>query len=335
MSHKNFDVPLFFKRMVVGLWAAASLIGVSTAEAQKAQHPARIGLLTSGRGLGLAEDSFRQGLREQRWVDGQNIVIMSEPAELHLDKLPNLAIALVRRKVAIIVADGEPAIQATKRATTTTPIVFVAVGDPVTEGFVASLARPGGNLTGLTSISGDLSGKRLEILKDVLPKATRVNVLWNPSNASNVFEFQAMKAVAPAIGLQLKSLEVRAMEDLPRALAAAFTERPAALVLIRDPIIDSKHFEILDFAVDKRVLLMHGESQFVEAGGLISYGASRIDLFRRAATYVDKILKGAKPADLPVQQPTKFELIVNLKTAKQIGLAIPPNVLARADRVIR
>jgi putative ABC transport system substrate-binding protein len=305
------------------------------AEPQQGKSAARVGLLASGRGFGSAGDAFRQALRELDWVEGKNVVIQSQLAEVNLDKLPELANDLVQRKVAVIVADGDPAIQAAKRATGTIPIVLIAVGDPVTEGFVASLARPGGNLTGLTSISADLSGKRVELVKEIFSKASRVNVLWNPASSSNVLEFKAMEIAARALGLKLQSLEVRRPQDLQGAFAAAGRDRASALVVVRDPLIDSQHFQILDFAIDKRLPLIHGERQFVEAGGLMSYGPSRIELFRRAAIYVDKILKGRKPADLPVEQPTKFELVINLKTAKQIGLTIPPNVLARADKVIK
>jgi putative tryptophan/tyrosine transport system substrate-binding protein len=256
-------------------------------------------------------------------------------AEVSSDRLPQLAAELARLKVAAIVADGDPAIRAAKQTTRTIPIVLIAVADPVREGFVASLARSGGNITGLTSISEELSGKRLELLKEAFPKVSRVAVFWNPANASNLLEFREMEVTARTLGLKLQSLEVRGLGDFQGAFARAAKDRASALILVRDPLIDSEHFRILDFAVDKRVPSMHGEEQFVEAGGLMSYGPSRVDLFRRAAVYVDKILKGAKPADLPVEQPTKFELVINLKTAKQIGVTIPESVLFRADKVIK
>ncbi len=305
------------------------------AEAQQPKSAARVGLLAGGRGFGSAGDAFRQALREVGWMEGKNLIIQSQLAEVNLDKLPELATDLVQRKVAVIVADGDPAIRAAKQTTRTIPIVLIAVGDPVREGFVASLARPGGNITGLTSISEELSGKRLELLKEAFPKVSRVAVILNPANASNLLEFREMQVAARTLGLKLQSLEVRGLADFQGAFARAAKDRASALILVRDPLIDSEHFRILDFAVDKRVPSMHGEEQFVEAGGLMSYGPSRVDLFRRAATYVDKILKGVKPADLPVEQPKKFELIINLKAAKQIGLTIPPNVLVRADRVIK
>jgi putative ABC transport system substrate-binding protein len=307
-----------------------------SADAQQQKKVPRIGLLASGQGLGSAGDAFRQRLRELGWVESQNITIESQFAGgKNLDRLPQLAAELVRLKVAVIVADGDPAIYAAKQATSAIPIVVVAVGDPVREGLVASLARPGGNITGLTSISTELSGKRLELLKEAVPKVSRVAVLWNPANASNVIEFKETEVAARALGLKLQSLEVRGPDDFQGAFAGAARNRANALIVVRDPLVDTHHFRILDFAIDKRLPSIHGEEQFVEAGGLMSYGPSRVELFHRAATYVDKILKGAKPADLPVEQPTKFNLVINLKTAKQIGLTVPPNVLVRADRVIK
>jgi len=322
-------------RIVVWLLPGVLLLTVSLAEAQQPRKVPRVGLLAGGHGFGSAGDAFRRSLRELGWVEGQNMAIESRLAEVSLDRLPQLAAELARLNVAAIVADGDPAIRAAKQTTRTIPIVLIAVGDPVREGFVASLARPGGNITGLTSISEELSGKRLELLKEAFPKVSRVAVILNPANASNLLEFREMEVAARTLGLKLQSLEVRGLADFQGAFARAAKDRASALILVRDPLIDSEHFRILDFTVDKRVPSMHGEEQFVEAGGLMSYGPSRVDLFRRAATYVDKILKGVKPADLPVEQPKKFELIINLKAAKQIGLTIPPNVLARADRVIR
>jgi putative tryptophan/tyrosine transport system substrate-binding protein len=307
----------------------------TSAEAQQTKNLPRIGVLAGGRGLGSAGNAFRQVLRELGWVENQNIIIESQLAEVNLDKLPQLAADLVRLKVAVIIADGDPAIRAAKQATKTIPIVLVAVGDPVREGLVASLARPGGNITGLTSISEELSGKRLELVTETFPKSRRVAVLWNSSNSSNALEFKEMESAARALGLKLQSLKVQGPEEFQRALTSAARDRPNALIVVRDPLIDSQHFQILDFAIDKRLPSIHGERQFVEAGALMSYGPSRVELFRRAAYYVDKILKGAKPADLPVEQPTKFEFVINLKTAKQIGVTIPPNVLARADKVIK
>jgi putative ABC transport system substrate-binding protein len=321
-------------KKVIRLALCAILLALSfPADAQQTKKISRIGLLAGGRGVGSAGDALRQRLRDLGWVESQNIAIEYQLAEVNLDRLPQLAAELVRLKVAVIVADSDPAIRAAKQATRTIPIVLIAVGDPVKEGFVASLARPGGNITGLTSISEELSGKRLELVKEAFPKVSRVTVLWNPDNASNLLEFREMEVASRTLGLKLQSLQVRGSNDFEGAFAAK--DRANALIIVRDPLIDSHHFRILDFAIDNRLPAMHGEAQFVEAGGLMSYGPSRVELFRRAATYVDKILKGAKPADLPVERPTKFELVINLKTAKQIGVTIPPNVLARADRVIR
>ena len=321
----------------VGVFAVlVLLVGCAgMAEAQQPKKIPRIGLLAGGRGFGSAGDAFRQALRELGWIESQNIAIEYRLAEVNLDRLPQLAAELVRLKVAVIIADSDPAIRAAKQATKTIPVVCLAVGDPVREGFIASLARPGGNITGLASISAELSGKRLELLKEAVPKVSRVAVLWNLANSSNVLEFKETEVAARALGLKVQSLEVRGPDDFRGAFARAARDRANALIVVRDPLIDSDHFRILDFAIDNRLPSIHGETQFVEAGGLMSYGPSRVELFRHAAIYVDKILKGAKTVDLPVEQPTKFELVINLKAAKQIGLTIPPNVLARADRVIR
>jgi putative tryptophan/tyrosine transport system substrate-binding protein len=324
------------RKTIIVVWLVAlALASFRPAEAQQPKKVARVGLLAGGRGFGSGGDAFRHSLRQLGWVEGQNMAIESRLAEVSSDRLTQLAAELTQLKVAAIVADGDPAIRAAKQTTRTIPIVFIAIGDPVREGFVASLARPGGNITGLTSISEELSGKRLELLKEAFPKVSRVAVIWNPANASNLLEFREMEVTARTLGLKLQSLEVRGLADFQGAFARAAKDRANALVLVRDPLIDSEHFRILDFAVDKRVPSMHGEEQFVEAGGLMSYGPSRVDLFRRAATYIDKILKGAKPADLPVEQPAKFELVINLTTAKALGLTIPQSLLQRADEVIQ
>jgi putative tryptophan/tyrosine transport system substrate-binding protein len=322
-------------KTIIVLLIGLVLASVRLAGAQQPKNLPRVGVLAGGRGLGSAGDAFRQVLRELGWIENQNIIIQSQLAEVNLDKLPHLAADLVRLKVAVIVADGDPAISAARQASKTIPIVLVAVGDPVRDGIVASLARPGGNITGLTSISEDLSGKRLELVTEAFPKSRRIAVLWNSSNLSNALEFKETESAARAFGVTLQSLKVQGLEEFRSALTSAARDRPNALIVVRDTLIDSQHFQILDFVMDKRLPSMHGERQFVEAGALMSYGPSRIELFRRAAYYVDKILKGAKPQDLPVEQPTKFEFIINLKTAKQIGVTIPPNMLARADKVIK
>jgi len=322
-------------RAVIWLLVAVLLVTVSRADAQQPTKLNRIGLLAGGHGLGSAGEALRVGLRDFGWIEGRNIAIESRVADVDLEKLPQLAAELVRFKVAAIVADGDAAIRAAKQATGTIPIVGIAAGDLVREGLVASLARPGGNITGLTSISVDLSGKRLELLNEAFPKARRIAVLWNPGNASNALEYKEMESAAHALGLKLQPLKVRAQDDFRGAFAAAVRDRANALVVARDTLIDSHHFQIMDFAIEKRLPWINAEMQFVEAGGLMSYGPSRLELFRRAAVYVDKILKGRTPSDLPVEQPMKFEFVINLKSAKQIGVTIPPNVLVRADRVIR
>ncbi len=323
------------KSLLSFMTAFALIVAGVTAQAQPTRNPPRIGVLAGGRGLGSAGDALRQVLRDLGWRENQNLIIESQLAEVNLEKLSQLAADLVRRKVSVIIADGDSAIWAAKQATTTIPIVVVAVGDPVREGLVASLARPGGNITGLTSISEELSGKRLELVSETFPQARRVAVLWNSSNLSNRLEFKVTESAARALGLTLQSFEIQSSQDLQRVLTGAAKDRPNALIVVRDTLIDSQHFRILDFVIDQRLPSIHGEKQFVEAGALMSYGPSRIELFRRAAHYVDKILKGAKAGELPVEQPTKFEFVINLKTAKQLGLTIPPNVLVRADRVIR
>jgi putative ABC transport system substrate-binding protein len=279
----------------------------------------------------LAE-AFREGLRELGYVEGKNIIIEYRYGEGRMERLPGLAADLVRLKVDIIVTGGRPSTRAAKQATSTIPIVMAAAGNPVGNRFVASLARPGGNITGLTTMRGDLTGKRLELLKETASKISRVAVLWGPPAASN---FKIAEGAARLLGLELQSLEVRGPEDLEGAFRAATKERAQALVALRNPAIFNERKRIAELAIKNRLPAIYDDREFVEAGGLMSYGTNQADLYRRAATYVDRILRGAKPADLPVEQPTKFELIVNLKTAKQIGLTIPQSVLYRADKVIK
>jgi len=231
--------------------------------------------------------------------------------------------------------EGTPAAVAAKKATKTIPIVFASVGNPVGSGIVDSLAQPGANVTGLSSFTGDLSGKRLELLKEAFPKVSRVAVLWYPSNASSAIGWREIQGTAPSLGVQLQSVEVRVPNDFDSAFKAVIRDRAQAILTHSGSLANNNRARILDFAVKNRLPAMYGDTEFVEAGGLISYAPSHADMNRRAAIYVDKILKGAKPADLPVEQPKKFEFIINLKAAKQIGLTIPPNVLARADKVIR
>jgi putative ABC transport system substrate-binding protein len=310
------------------------LLPVFLAEAQQPGKVSRIGRLASGSLASSAalDEAFRGGLRELGYTEGKNILIEYSYAEGRLERLAGLAADLVRLKMDIIVTGGRPSTRAAKRATSTIPIVMAAAGNPVGNGFVTSLARPGGNITGLTTVRSDLTGKRLELLKETASMISRVAVLWGPPAASN---FKIAEAAARLLGLELQSLEVRGPEDLEGAFRAATKERAQALVALRNPAIFNERKRIAELAIKNRLPAIYDDREFVEAGGLMSYGTNQADLYRRAATYVDRILRGAKPADLPVEQPTKFELIVNLKTAKQIGLAVPANVLARADKVIK
>jgi putative ABC transport system substrate-binding protein len=300
--------------------------------AQQPKKIHRIGYLSLGLGIQPREEAFRQGLRELGYVDRQNIVIEWRFAKGKADLLPELAAELVRLKVDVIIASATQAIQAAKQATTTIPIVFPTAGDPVAYGLVDSLARPGGNITGLTILALDLSGKRLELLKEALPWISRVAVLYDPQLPQSLKETQT---AAQFLGLKVQSLEVRDATDVETAFSAMRRERADSLVTLPPPSIGVQQKRILELSAKSRLPAMHSSRGWVDAGGLMSYGPDVLDNDRRAAIFVDKILKGAKPADLPVEQPTKFELVINLKTAKQIGLTIPPNVLARADRVIR
>jgi ABC-type uncharacterized transport system substrate-binding protein len=305
--------------------------------AASAQQMPRLGFLgtTSPSDISARIEMFRQGLREAGYIEGQNIVIEYRWADGKPDRLPRLAAELVNLRVDIIVTHGEVAIRALKQATRTIPIVVGVTGDLVMTGHAVSLAHPGGNITGLVDTSPELSGKRLEILKEILPKISRIAVLWNGANPVKRLDFKETEVAAQALGLRLQSLEVKKSDDFGSKLKAAVMPRAAALVVLHDALISSNTKSIVDFTAKNRLPAMYGAIELVDAGGLMSYAANIPDLFRRIATYVDKILKGAKPADLPIEQPTKFELVINLKSAKQIGLTVPPNVLARADRVIR
>jgi putative ABC transport system substrate-binding protein len=281
-------------------------------------------------------EAFRQGLRELGYVEGQTIAIECRSAEGKLERQPVLAAEFVQLKVDIIVAaGGEPTARAAKQATQTIPIVMTNVGDPIATGLVMSLARPGGNVTGLVTMSPELSGKRLEVLKEAFPSVSHVALFWNSANPEQEPQIKEIKIAGQGLGIQLQILEVRAPNDFDKAFSVITKKRTDALLTLPDPLSVSQGKRIADFAGKNRLPAMYPRMEFVDAGGLMAYGPSYNDLFRRAATYVDKILKGAQPADLPVEQPTKFEFVINLKTAKQLGLTIPPTVLARADRVIR
>jgi putative tryptophan/tyrosine transport system substrate-binding protein len=268
-------------------------------------------------------------------VEGKNIVIEWRSAEGKADRLPAVAIELVRLEVDVIVTSGPTVTGAVKQATSTIPIVMAQDTDPVGTGFIASLARPGGNITGLTTLSPEISGKQLEILKEIVPRLSRVAVIGNSTNPGNVHELRETELAAGAFGVQLQYLDVRDPKDIETAFRAATKGRADAVVVLASAFLISQQAQIAELAIKSRFPAMYERREYVEVGGLMAYGVSINDLDRRAATYVDKILKGTKPADLPVEQPKKFEFIVNLKAAKQIGLTIPPNVLARADKVIR
>jgi putative tryptophan/tyrosine transport system substrate-binding protein len=306
-----------------------------------AQRPARIfriGILIASSAASYSGrvEAFRQRLRELGYVEGKNIFIEYRYAEGKSERLPDLAAELVRLKVDVIVtATGGRDILAAKKASATIPIVFAGTGDPVETGLVSSLARPGGNITGLSLMTPDLDGKRLELLKEAFPKVARVAFLWDAGSVRGNRPLTDMEAAAKALGLKLQSLPVRSLDDFESAFARAKRDGAQALITSPNTLIITQQRQVLDFAAKNRLPAMYPASEFVEAGGLMSYAPNYEDLFRRAATYVDNILKGAKPSDLPVEQPKKFEFIINLKTAKQIGLTISPNVLARADKVIK
>ena len=306
------------------------------ADAQQPARIPRIGILipTSASFFLPRVEAFRQRLRELGYVEGKNIVIEYRYTEGKLERLPDLAAELVSLKVDVIVTTG-PGILAAKKASPTMPIVFASFGDPVGSGLVSSLARPGGNITGLSLMTPDLNGKRLELLKEAFPKVARVAFLWVAGGTTGNLPLTEMEAAAKALRLKLQSLEVRSLDDFDSAFARAKREGAQALITTSGPLINTQQRQVLDFAAKNRLPAMYHSPEFVEAGGLMSYAPNYADLFRRAADFVDKILKGTKPADMPVEQPTKFEFLVNLKTAKQIGLTIPQKVLARADKVIQ
>jgi putative ABC transport system substrate-binding protein len=309
----------------------------ASAQAQQLKKRPVIGILGAGSAKNNDRtEAFFQGMRELGYVEGKNIVFEKRYAEGKRDRLPALAAELVRLKVDLIVAGGANATRAAKKATSTIPIVMVQSGDPVAAGFVASLARPGGNITGLSSLSPELSGKRLELLKEIVPKLSRVAVFHTSTSEGNARSLEETESAAGALGVKLQRIDVRRSKDFETAfLAASNGQAEAVLVMVWGGILNLHRAEFATLAVRSRLPAMYNQPTYVEAGGLMTYGISEVDLNRRAATYVDKILKGRRPADLPVEQPKKFEFVINLNAAKQIGLTIPPNVLARADRVIR
>jgi putative ABC transport system substrate-binding protein len=304
-------------------------------QAQQPKKIPRIAYLSAASGPGPHEDAFLQGLRERGYVEGKNIIIEWRFAEGQEDRLAPLAAELVRLNVDIVITDGTRVTRAAKNATRTISIVMASDADPIASGYVTSLARPGGNITGLTNNNPDLSGKRLEVLKESIPGISRVGIVWNPEVPTSVTAFKEAQIAAQTLRLQLQSLEMRGPDDYNAVFQAAAKERTRALTVLSDSLMFANRSQILQLASKHKIPTMHTQSGWVEAGGLMSYGTYFPDLYRRAPTYVEKILKGAKPADLPVEQPTKFELVINLKTAKRISVTIPQSVLYRADKVIK
>ena len=322
------------RRQFITLLGGATAIWPLAAYAQQAAKVPRIGFLFYGSSGPSPElDAFRQGLRELGYIEGQNITVEYRFASGQVERLPDLAAELVRLKPDVIVTPGTPASVAAKQATSTIPIVFAGVADAVGAGLVANLARPGGNITGLTSISAELGGKRLELLKRLVHNVSRVAVLYNPADRSNVLVLKELQEAAPALTLTLQPFEVREPGEFEGAFAAMTRERADAMFGAAGILTFQHRQTVVDLAAKSRIPTLWGHRQFVEAGGLMSYAVNFYDQIRRTAAYVDQILKGAKPGDLPVQQPTKFELILNLRTAKALGLTIPPSVIAIADEV--
>jgi putative ABC transport system substrate-binding protein len=324
-SAVGFIVPLLLSLLAVPLAAAAQPPG----------QVYRIGFLSTNPPPARVWDALLEGLRERGYIEGRNLIFERRFSEGHAERFPEFAAELVRLKVDLIIVPTTPAALAAKHATQTIPIVMPAAIDPVGAGLVASLARPGSNITGLSAVGPELSGKRLELLQEVVPGMTRVAVLWNGANPANAVVWQETQAAARALGLQLHSQDVRGAQDLEGAFARTAQARPEALLVLGDSLLYMSEQPIAEFATQHHLPSMWSRRDSVMAGGLMSYGSSLPDRFRRAAYYVDRILKGAKPADLPVEQPTKFELVINLKTAQTLGLTIPPSMLFQADEVIK
>jgi putative ABC transport system substrate-binding protein len=324
---------------LVGIVALALtfVFGGVVAQAQQPTKIPRIGFLTAGSPSTIPAriEAFRQGLRELGYVEDKNMVIEWRFGEGKLDRLPALVAELVRLNVDVILSAGAAVTRPAKDATRTIPIVMAQDTDPVGNGFVASLARPGGNITGLSSYSAELNGKRLELLKEIVPRLSRLAVVGESTYPGNAQSLREVELAAAAFGVKLQYLDILGPKDFETAFRAAGKGRADAILVLQSAVLNSQRKEIVDVAIKNRLPAIYYAAEWMEAGGLMSYATSITDLYRRAATYVDKILKGTKPADIPVEQPKKFEFIINLKAAKQIGLTIPPNVLARADRVIK
>jgi putative ABC transport system substrate-binding protein len=325
------------RRLVLAVTAGA-LAAPLASFAQQPAKIARIGFLypASPEGVGAVRlQWFRDALRELGYVEGKNLQLEVRWGEGKLDRLPALAAELVQLKVDVIVAASSPAVLAASQATRTIPIVMPTSSDPVGDGLVASLARPGGNITGLSQMAPELGEKRIQLLKEMFPKVSHaMAVLWNPDYVGMRARFEQARVAAPAVGLTVRSVEVRDARELDVAFEAIIREHPEALLLLVDPLTLSQRARIVEFAAEQRLPAIYETRDFVDVGGLISYGPNVPDLFRRAATYVDKILRGAKPADLPIEQPTKFELVINMRAAKALGIKFPESILLRADKVI-
>lgn len=330
----RFDQSILTTLLVLALVFALS---TASADGQQAQKLPRVVFLSAATASanGARIDAFTRGLKEVGYVNGKNITFEQRYAEGSTERLKTLAAELARDKVDVIVTGGATATRPAKEATSTIPIVMTNDNDPVASGFVASLARPGGNVTGLSTLSPEISGKQLELLKEIVPKISRAALIWNSSTPGNAEALKETDRAAAALGIKLQHIETPTAKDIEAAFNAVNRARAEGLLVLQNVSVFSERAQIAARAIKIRLPAIFPSVEYVEAGGLVSYGVSVTDLFRRAAVYVDKILKGTKPVDLPVEQPTKFEFVISLKTAKQIGLTIPPNVLVRADRVIR
>jgi putative tryptophan/tyrosine transport system substrate-binding protein len=326
------------KKLFKWLLIPVSLIVVSAAHGQQAKKLPRIGYVSGSTPAAMASRTvaFQQGLRELGYMEGKNIIVEYRYGDGNMDRVPALAAELARLHVdVIVVAGGNSLLSATKQAIDSLPIVMANVQDPVGSGFIASLARPGGNITGLSALTAELVGKRLDLIRETFPKVVRVAALYDPQDESKIVEMKEAQVVAKLAGLRLQGIEVRGPSNFESALKTVVKERAGVLLVLQSAVTVTGRRPIAELATRNRLPTVWADSGLMDAGGLMSYGPNTADLFRRAATYVDKILKGAKPADLPVEQPKKFEFIINLKTAKQIGVTIPPNMLAQADKVIQ
>jgi ABC-type uncharacterized transport system substrate-binding protein len=330
------DREIDMKKTIMVLTLCAMLFALClSAEAQQQAKVPKIGWLSARSATNSGQEVIVRMLRELGYVDGKNIAYEYRYADNKLDRFPALADELVRLKVDVLLTPGTPGALALKNATRTIPIIFTDVTDPVAAGLVDSLARPGGNITGFSSIEAVLAGKRLELVKETVPKISRVAVFWNPHDPSSAQQWKESQLAARELGLQLHSMEVSSANQFESAFKEATQVRSSALFVVSSALAFSNQKRIADLAIKNRLPAIYTRGDFIDSGGLMSYGPDQAERYRRVAVYVDRILKGTKPADLPVEQPTKFELVINLKTAKQIGLTIPPNVLARANKVIK